>query len=89
MTATLETSHIEDETAISIALAVATANSKASELGYDLKRMTVRVTQEVVENVCVWHIYYCPINYINMRGGDLKVWVNAEDNSIVRVLRGQ
>ena len=87
MTATVPTL-TQDSLAISVASAVAAANCEALRLGYNISAMLVRVTQGKGEEAGLWRIYYDP-NNVNQRGGDVNIWISAEDYSVARVLRGQ
>ncbi len=80
---------LQDDIAISIARALAAANKKARELGIDLLNCMISVTQRVTDGRTVWRVNYGPKDYFGRRGGDLIVEVNADDEPISRVLRGQ
>lgn len=47
------------------------------------------IAQRAIDGHTVWHVNYGPKDYIGQRGGDLIVEVNADDETISRVLRGQ
>ncbi|MGI8980492.1 MAG: hypothetical protein ACR2FY_14790 [Pirellulaceae bacterium] len=79
---------IEDEMAVSLARAVATANRAAKEAGISLED-SLRTITELSGNTTRWRINYGPKNYRNRRGGDFIVEVDAGDASIQKVLRGQ
>jgi len=80
---------LQDDIAISIARVLATANRKARESGVDLLNCLISVAQRAIDGRTVWRVNYGPKDFIGRRGGDLIVEINADDETISRVLRGQ
>jgi hypothetical protein len=80
---------LQDDIALSIARVLAAANKKAREAGVDLLNCLISVTQRAIDGRTVWRVNYGPKDYVGRRGGDLIVEVNADDETISRVLRGQ
>lgn len=89
MAATLSSDVLQDDVAIAIARAIASANKRARELGVDVLQSIISLTQHSQDEGWVWRVNYGPKDYIGRRGGDLIVEVNPEDASIQRVLWGQ
>ncbi len=89
MAVTLTAEILQDDLAISLARAMATANKKAREFGIDVARSLVSITQHVLDGSSVWRINYGPRDYVNRRGGDVLIEVDMHDTTIRRVLRGQ
>ncbi|MBI5053102.1 MAG: hypothetical protein HZB52_07510 [Chloroflexi bacterium] len=67
---------------------MATANKRAQELGVDVVQSLITITQ-VFDNDLRWRINYGTKNYIQQRGGDLIVEVDAREVKVTQVLRGQ
>jgi len=88
MAAPLSAEVLQDELAISVARVLTAANKRARELGMDVSRSLITVSQ-AVDNGTYWRVNYGPRDYIGRRGGDLIIEVDAGDASIKRVLRGQ
>ncbi|MFN0019674.1 MAG: hypothetical protein ACKVP0_15560 [Pirellulaceae bacterium] len=88
MSTALSAEVLEDDVAMSLARGIAAANRAAKEIGVDLPDSLVTITQ-VSDEKPHWRINYGPKNYLNRRGGDVIVEVDAEDGSIQKVLRGQ
>ena len=88
MSATLTADVLQDDLAMLLARVLATANKRARELGVDVLQSFITITQSF-ENGPRWRINYGPKNYIERRGGDLIIEVDAGDISIKQVLRGQ
>ena len=80
---------LENNLAVSVAAALATANKRAQEAGVDALQSALTITQEQVGAEAVWRINYGPKDYIGQRGGDLIIDVDCNDFTIKRVLRGQ
>lgn len=89
MAATLTAEVLQDEIAISLARAMATANKRARELGVDVFQSLITVTQHVSNSIPLWRINYGPKDYVGRRGGDLIIEVDPYSTSIKQVLRGQ
>lgn len=89
MAGPLEADVLQDDIAVSLARAVASANRRARELGVDALESLVSVTKHPLNGGMVWRINYGHRNYIGRRGGDLVIEVNPSDATIERVLRGQ
>jgi hypothetical protein len=89
MAATLTAEVLQDDLAVSLARAMAVANKKARELGVDVIQSLISITQHTLDGSSVWRINYSPKDYVNRRGGDMLIEVDAQDATIKRVLRGQ
>ncbi len=88
MSAVLTAEVLQDELAVSLARIIAAANKRAREAGVNITESLVTITQ-VSNGDSYWRINYGLKDYINQRGGDVIVDVEATDASIKRVLRGQ
>lgn len=88
MSAVLTSEVLQDELAVSLARIIAAANKRAREVGVNVAESLVTITQ-VSNGDLYWRINYGPKDYINQRGGDVIVDVDAKDSSIRQVLRGQ
>ena len=89
MAATLAADVLQDDIAVSLARAMATANKRARELGVDVLQSLITITQQVSDGIALWRINYGPKDYIGSRGGDLIIEVDPQNASIQHVLRGQ
>lgn len=89
MAATLTAEVLQDDLAVSLARAMATANRKAREFGIDVAQSLISVTQHTLNGSSVWRINYGPKDYVNRRGGDVLIEVDMHEATIKRVLRGQ
>jgi len=89
MAATLTAEVLQDDIAVSLARAIATANKRARELGVDALQSLITVTQHVSNGIALWRINYGPKDYVGRRGGDLIIEVDPYTASIKQVLRGQ
>ncbi|MEK7784919.1 MAG: hypothetical protein AAB658_05755 [Chloroflexota bacterium] len=89
MAATLTAEVLQDDIAVSLARAIATANKRARELGVDALQSLITVTQHVSNGIALWRINYAPKDYIGRRGGDLIIDVDTRNAGIKQVLRGQ
>lgn len=78
-----------DEMAGAVARALALANEQASAHGVPVERSLVTITEQTSAPRRLWHIHYGPRDYINRRGGDFTVIVDAEAGMVDRILRGQ
>ena len=88
MAAVLTADVLQDELAVQFARIVAAANRRAVELGVDITRSLVSVTQTTLDNP-FWRINYGPKDYVLKRGGDVIIDVDPIDVSVKQVLRGQ
>ncbi len=88
MSVTLTADVLQDDIAVSLARVMATANKREHEAGVDVLQSIISITQHF-EDGLFWRINYGPRNYINRRGGDLIVDIDASDASIKHVLWGQ
>jgi hypothetical protein len=79
---------LQDDMAVSLARVMATANKRAQELGVDVVQSLITISQ-VLDNDLRWRINYGAKNYIEQRGGDLIVEVDAREVKVTQVLRGQ
>ena len=89
MTTTLTKEVLDDELAVSLARAVAAANTRARQEGVELKRSLVTVTEQPATETSGWRINYGPRDYVGRRGGDLIIEVGLQDGQVKRVLRRQ
>jgi hypothetical protein len=89
MATTLTADVLQDELAVSLARALATANKRARELGIDVSESLITITQHALNGQLLWRINYGPKDYIGRRGGDLIIEVDPTDASVKQVLRGQ
>ena len=86
----IEEEILNDSLAVSVARALNSANKKAGEYDVDAKQSLISITQEIQENKDMfWCVHYGPKDYIHRRGGDLIVYVDPQDYTIRKVLRGQ
>lgn len=88
MATVLSAEVLQDDIAVSLARVIAAANKRAQELGVDVVQSLITITQ-VLDNDLRWRINYGPKNYIDQRGGDLIVEVDAREVKVTQVLRGQ
>jgi hypothetical protein len=79
---------LQDDMAVTLARVMATANKRARELGVDVLQSFVTISQQF-DNGLSWRVNYGARDYVNQRGGDLMIEVNAEDMQIRQALRGQ
>jgi len=86
--ATLSADVLQDDMAVTLARVMATANKRARELGVDVAKSFITITQHF-DNGSNWRVNYGPRDYINRRGGDVLIEVNGENMKIKQVLRGQ
>ena len=89
MAASLTAEILQDDIVVSFARVLATANRKARESGVDLPNSLISVTQRAADGRLVWHINYGPKDYVGRRGGDFIVEIDAVDETVGKVLRGQ
>ena len=80
---------LQDDLAVSVARAMATANNRARELGVNVLESIITITQQTTNDSGIWRINYGPRDYVNRRGGDLIVEVNSAEATIIKVLHGQ
>jgi hypothetical protein len=88
MAAVLNPDVLQDELAVSVAHIIAAANKRAREEGVDIAESLVTITQVSNGNL-FWRVNYGPKDYINQRGGDVIIEVDASNASIKNVQRGQ
>jgi hypothetical protein len=88
MSAVLTAEVLQDELAISLARIVAAANKSARDEGVNIAESLVTITQ-ISNGDIYWRVNYGVKDYINQRGGDVIIDVEASDLSIKRVMRGQ
>lgn len=89
MKTTLETEVLQDNIAVSLARAMATANKRARELGVDVLNSLIKITQHALNGDLFWRINFGMKEYIGRRGGDLMIDVDQSGKNIRNVLRGQ
>lgn len=80
---------LQDDLAVSLARAVATANKRAREIGVDVLQSLISITEQIIDDCSVWRVNYGPKDYVNQRGGDVLIEVDMHDGTVKRVLRGQ
>ena len=86
----IEEEILNDSLAVSVARALTCANKKAGEYEMDIRQSLISITQEIQENKdMLWCVHYGPRDYIRRRGGDLIVYVDPQNYTIRKVLRGQ
>ena len=86
----IEEEVLNDSLAVAVARALNSANKKAGEYELDIRQSLVSITQEIQENKdMLWRVHYGPRDYIRRRGGDLIIYVDPQDYTIRKVLRGQ
>jgi hypothetical protein len=79
----------QDRLALSVGSAVALANERAIAEGVDPAASLVTISQETTADGPCWGIHYGPRDYVHQRGGDLTIYVDANGETIHRILRGQ
>lgn len=84
----LSTDILQDELAVLVARIVTTANVRAKELGVNVKRSVVTISQMADNEMC-WRVSYSPKETFGHREGDLMIDVDSGDVSVKQVLRGQ
>jgi len=89
MAATLSADVLQDDIAVSLARAIASANKRARELGVDVLQSIISITQHSLNGDLLWRVNYGPKDYVGRRGGDLIIEVDPSDASIKQVLWGQ
>ena len=89
MVLTLIADVYQDAVAVSTANVMAVANKRANELGVDSLNSLITMTQYLQDGAMFWRVNYGPKEYINRRGGDLIIDVDALHGKIERVLWGQ
>ena len=89
MATVLSNETLQDEIAVSVARVLASANRKAKELGVDVKESLITVSQHFAKGVWLWRVHYGARDYVNRRGGDLMIDIDAASADIKQILRGQ
>lgn len=89
MALTLMADVYQDAVAVSIANVMAVANKRANELGIDSLNSLITLTQYLQDGTILWRVNYGPKDYLDRRGGDLIIDVDAFYGKIERVLWGQ
>ena len=89
MPTTPDAEDLGDRLAASAARALATANRRAIELGFDVAQRFVTVSQKPRDHQFVWEIQYIPRDYVSRRGGDFTIEIDPDSGGIRRELRGQ
>jgi hypothetical protein len=79
---------LQDDLAVSLARVMAAANRRAREAGVDVARSLVTISQRAGEGG-QWRINYGPRDYVNRRGGDVVIDVEASSATVTQVRRGQ
>jgi len=89
MALTLLADVYKDAVAVSTANVMAVANKRANELGIDILNSLITMTQYLQDGAIFWRVNYGPKEYLDQRGGDLIIDVDAIEGKIERVLWGQ
>ena len=89
MTLTLTADVFKDNIAMSTANVMAVANKRANELGINVLNSLITITQYLRDGTMLWRVNYGTKDYLNRRGGDLIIDVDAVNGKIERVLWGQ
>ena len=89
MATLIDESMQQDQLAMSVARALTIANAAAHENGIERSASLITITEEMTPSGSQWRIHYGPREYLNRRGGDLIVLVDANGDSIRKVIRGQ
>lgn len=80
---------LQDEIAVSVAEVLASANRKARELGVDVGKSLITVSQHFTKDIWLWRVHYGTRNYVGRRGGDLMIDIDPTNSDIKQILRGQ
>jgi citrate lyase beta subunit len=80
---------LKDELAVSLARALAAANERARKSGIDVAKSHVLIAQVAKKGRKLWEISYGPEDFVNQRGGDYIIVVDAARGKVVRTLYGQ
>jgi hypothetical protein len=82
---------LNDEQAVSIAEAIATANEIAKTADVFHRPVRLLIEEAVDEDTPVWRINYLPVTPpdVLLRGGDYMVEINAKDGTVHQALHGQ
>jgi hypothetical protein len=89
MAATLPAEVLQDDIAVSLARVMAAANRRARDLGVDVVKCLITITQMTCNGSLFWRVNYGPKDYVGRRGGDLILEVDPSDASVKRVQWGQ
>jgi hypothetical protein len=89
MIGTLSIDALNDAVALTTANIVATANRRARELGVEVERTLMSLTHVIAPGSDTWRVNYVPDDYVERRGGDLIIDVDARSGDVIRVFRGQ
>jgi hypothetical protein len=80
---------LQDEIAVSVAEALASANRKAKELGGDVRESLRTVSPHLAKDVWLWRVHYGARGYVGRRGGDLMIDIDPANADIKQILRWQ
>lgn len=89
MALTLVADVYKDAVAMSTANVMAVANKRAKELGVDTLNSLITMTQYIQDGMMFWRVNYGAKDYLDRRGGDLIIDVDAINGKIDRILWGQ
>lgn len=89
MALTLIADVYKDAVAMSTANVMAVANKRAKELGVDTLNSLITMTQYIQDGMMFWRVNYGAKDYLDRRGGDLIIDVDAINGKIDRILWGQ
>lgn len=89
MATILSNETLQDEIAVSVARVLASANSKAKELGVDVTESLITISQHLAKGIWLWRVHYGARDYVGRRGGDLMIDIDPANADIKQILRGQ
>jgi hypothetical protein len=78
----------QDDVVASVTTVLSIANQCAREQGVDIEQSLISITQQD-EDFNQWRVNYGPRDFMNKRGGDVFVFVDASTKSVTQVLLGQ
>jgi hypothetical protein len=78
-----------DQLALAVASALAVANETAISQGADPRKSIVTINEENALTGRLWRIHYGPRDYVNVRGGDLIIWIDDATSEVTRITHGQ
>ena len=81
-------SELKDDIVAAVAGVLVVANQCARDRGVNLEESLISIEQQD-DDVNLWRVNYGPKKFLNVRGGDLYVYVDASTKSVSQVLLGQ
>lgn len=88
MSIDIRTNDVQDDVVASVATVLSIANQCARERGVNVEESLISIAQQD-DDVNQWRVNYGSRDFMDRRGGDLFVFVDAVTKSVVRVLLGQ